>query len=82
MIRLTKQSKLAPSQVIDKAEAFFGPSGVGLTVVDEADCCARFEGGGGYVFVQAADGEDGASTDVTVEGREWDYQIKQFMGQL
>ena len=82
MIKMGKGSKLAPSEVVEKAIAFFGPSGSGLEVVDRGACCARFEGAGGYVFVQTADVDDREGSTVTVEGREWEYQIKQFMGKI
>jgi hypothetical protein len=82
MIRLGKESKLAPVEVIEKAVEFFGPSGQGLTVLTQDHCCARFEGGGGFVSVQSADLTETNGTQVTIEGREWDYQIKQFMKQI
>lgn len=80
MIRVGRKSKLVPAEVVKKAVEFFGPSGMGLNVVDQGACCVRFEGTGGYVFVQTADLEDQGGSDVTVEGREWDHQIRQFMG--
>ena len=80
MIRMGKESKLTPSEVVGKAVAFFGPSGAGLVVADQGDCCARFEGAGGYVFVQTADIDGRGGANVTVEGREWEVQIRQFMG--
>jgi hypothetical protein len=82
VIRMGKESKLPPVEIIEKAVAFFGPSNTGMDVVEQADCCARFQGAGGYVFVQAVDidGQDGSK--VSVEGREWERQIKQFMGQI
>jgi hypothetical protein len=82
MIRMGKESKLVPSDVIEKAVAFFGPSGHGLEVVDQGDCCARFQGAGGHVYVQTADIDGKPGAQVTVEGREWEYQIKQFMGEI
>jgi hypothetical protein len=82
VIKVGKESKLVPAEVIDRAVAFFGPSGRGMTVVDRDACCARFEGAGGHVFVQTADMEGKAGSQVTVEGREWEYQIKQFMGEI
>jgi hypothetical protein len=77
-----KESKLAPPEVVDKAVEFFGPSGAGLNLVDQDACCARFEGSGGYVFVQTADIDDHEGSNVTVEGREWKYQIRRFMGEI
>ena len=82
MIRMGKESKLVPSEVIDKAVAFFGPGEVGMEIVNQDECCARFEGAGGYVYVQAVGDDDQKGSSVTVEGREWEYQIKQFMGEI
>jgi hypothetical protein len=82
MIRMGKESKLSSSEVVEKAVVFFGPSGAGLKLMDQGDCCARFEGAGGYVSVQTADMDDKEGSNVTVEGREWEYQIRQFMGEI
>jgi len=79
MIRMEKRSRLAPSDVMNKAVALFGPGGLDLEVKDRAECCARFEGGGGYVFIQAGEGKNGKGSEVQVEGREWDYHIRQFL---
>jgi hypothetical protein len=77
-----KESKLGTAEVIGKAVAFFGPSGAGIKVTEQDDCCARFEGGGGYVFVQATERDYGDGSKVTIEGREWEYQIKQFVREI
>lgn len=82
MIRMGKESKFVDSEVIDRALAFFGPGDLGLEVVEQGDCCARFEGGGGYVFVQAIAAESGKGCEVTVEGREWEHQVRQFLGKI
>jgi len=82
MIKMGKESKLVPAEVVEKAVAFFGPSGQGMKVIDQDACCARFEGSGGHVFVQAADIEGKGGSQVIVEGREWEYQIKQFMREI
>ncbi|MFN2184653.1 MAG: hypothetical protein ACK2UU_11710 [Anaerolineae bacterium] len=82
MIRISKESKLAPPKVIAAALQFFGPSGVGLTIVSEGDCCARLEGAGGHVFVQTEELEDSKGSQVIIEGREFDYQIKEFLGKI
>ena len=82
MIRMGKESKLSPTEIVEKAVGFFGPSGAGLNVVDQGDRCARFEGAGGYVFVGTADIDDREGSSITVEGREWEYQIRQFMGEI
>ena len=78
-----KETDLIPSEVVEKAVAFFGPSGYGMNVVNRGVDCARFEGAGGAVFVQAVDVEEGnGGSKVTVDGREWEYQIRQFMGTI
>ena len=69
MIRLGKESKLSPTKVLEKTIEFFGPDGVGLEVKEHDEGCARFEGGGGHVFVQVCKGENG--TEVDLESREW-----------
>ncbi len=82
MIKIGKESKLVPSKVIEKAVLFFGPGGLGLEVKDRAECCARFEGGDGFVFVQAGAGKKGKGSDVDVESREWEYDAKRFLGKV
>lgn len=79
MIRMGKKSRLSPAEVVEKAVSFFGPAGVGLKVAEAGACCARFEGAGGYIFVQTADIADQEGTNVTVEGREWEQQVQQFI---
>jgi hypothetical protein len=80
MARYGKESKLSPAKVLEKALEFFGPSGLGLEVKEEVEGCATFEGGGGHVFVSAC--EKGPGSEVELETREWDYQVKQFMGKI
>lgn len=80
MARYGKQSKLSPARVLEKAHAFFGPGGLGLEVKEQGEDCATFEGGGGYVFVSAC--EKGPGSEVELETREWDYQVKQFMEKI
>jgi hypothetical protein len=82
MIKMGKESDLAPTEVLARAARFFGPDGVGLKIIDQDDCCARFQGSGGYVYVRISGSKDEGGTEVIVEGREWEHQIKQFVGQL
>jgi hypothetical protein len=62
--------------------SYFGPSGIGMEVVDEGDCCARLEGFGGHVFIQTEDLEGKEGSQVIIEGREFDYQIKEFLSKI
>ena len=80
MARYSKESKLQPDEVLRRATDFF-EAGLGLTVAERTECCLSFEGGGGHVTVSAARCEPGR-TDVDLETREWDYQVKKFIGKL
>jgi hypothetical protein len=87
MIRMEVESKLSRQEVVEKARSFFGPDGWGMQVTEFADCCARFEGGGGQVFVQTAprrdeEGDRQPGSRIEIQGREWERQIKEFLGQL
>ncbi len=82
MLNMERKTRLDSSKVINKAVDFFGPDGLGLDVVDTGDCCARFEGGGGFVFLRTQDLEGKRKTSVLMEGREWEVKIKEFMGRL
>ncbi len=75
-----KDSKLSCKKIIEKAVTFFGSQGWGLDVKSQEEDCARFVGGGGYVLIECCK-MDG-STEVNLETREWDYQVKKFMETL
>jgi hypothetical protein len=84
VIRMEAESRLSPEEVVEKAKAFFGPDGLGMEVTEPADCCARFEGGGGHVYVQAdlprsESGKRSGGSRVEIQGREWEYQIRRFL---
>jgi hypothetical protein len=80
MIKVSKESKLKPKEVIKRAIAFFGPKGYGLELKEEDKCNAYLEGGGGSVRVSAATAKKGSSVDV--EAVEWEYQSKEFLGKI
>jgi len=81
MARYSKQSQLEPDDVLRRAEDFFGTRGLGLKVVERNESCLSFEGGGGHVTVAAARCEPDHA-EVDLETREWDYQVKKFMGEI
>jgi hypothetical protein len=81
MIRMGKESRLPPEEVINKAVDFFGKKW-GMEVTESGDCCARFEGGGGHVYIDTSGLEGGSRAKVEVQGREWEPQIRQFMGEI
>jgi hypothetical protein len=81
MARYSKESKLEVEDVLRRAEDFFGSGGLGLKLVERAECCLSFEGGGGHVTVGAARCKPDR-TEIDLETREWDYQVKRFMEKL
>jgi len=80
VISYGKETKLKPDKVIDRALQFFGPGGLGLQVEDQGAGCARFTGGGGYVYLSTCEGKK--VTEVSLEAREWEYQATEFLGRL
>jgi hypothetical protein len=82
VIRMGKESSLPASEVIERAVAFFGPEGKGMSIVTLDERSALFKGAGGAVVVRAADMESLRGSQVTVDGREWEHQIRQFMGEI
>ncbi|MGD8793003.1 MAG: hypothetical protein PVF47_10655 [Anaerolineae bacterium] len=79
MIKIGKQSKLGSSDILTRAVAFFGPTGLGMKILEQDDCCARFQGAGGYVSVVTASTRNKKGSQVMVQGFEWDPQIQQFI---
>lgn len=79
MGRYGKKTRLKPPEVIERALSFFGEGGVGLEIVERSEEMVCFEGGGGRVTIIACLNDE---TDVDMETREWDYQVKRFMGKL
>ena len=83
MIKIAKQTGLAPEEVINQASKFFGKGGEGLEENEQNSCrpCRiSFEGGGGYVSISIYDEEKHRMVDV--ETREFEYQAKQFLTKL
>ena len=77
MIKIAKQTGLAPEEVIDRASKFFGKKGEGLEEKERNRCCISFEGAGGYVSISINEEEKKRMVDV--ETREFEYQAKQFL---
>ena len=77
---IATKTKLKPEAVIKKAVDFFGPKGHKLTVQDQSADSASFEGGGGGVGITTS--IVGKQTEVELTSREWDYQVKEFIGKI
>ena len=80
MIRISKQTRLAPADILERASAFFGKGGEELPQTERNLCCISFEGGGGYVAVTVADKAGHRTVDV--ESREFEYQAKRFLEKI
>jgi hypothetical protein len=80
MIRLVGKTRLSPEEAVKRAVAFFGPAGYGLTVKERTASYVCLEGGGGIIEVSASAQGKGASLELV--SREWDYQVKQFLGAI
>lgn len=76
MLKLSFKTSKRRDEIINEAESFFKEKG--LVTKEKGDCCIHMEGGGGYVRVDVVD--DG-EREVTLETREWEYQVKQFAAQ-
>ncbi|MGD8623919.1 MAG: hypothetical protein PVF47_13165 [Anaerolineae bacterium] len=79
MIRMGKKTKKPPEEIIAYATEFFGGEW-GMETIECGQCCARFEGAGGHVYVDIVEGTD--VNEVEVQGREWEHQIRKFVGEL
>lgn len=80
MISMGKQSRMSPSEVMERAYRFFGPEGVGMKVVEREVRRMRFELAGGHVMVRANKMEtQQLGSKVSVHGQEWEYQVRRFM---
>jgi hypothetical protein len=80
MLSIETTSKLGPEEVIKRAKEFFGPGGYGLELREETPGYLEFQGGGGGVGVNAVAKDKGST--VSFESREWDYQVKEFLGKI
>ena len=77
MIRISKKSRMNPSEIIAKASRYFGKGGEGLEETERGPCCVSFSGAGGYVTVTVV--EENNQREVDVESREFEYQAKRFL---
>ena len=80
MPRYSVETKQSPEEAIKKAISYFGETGLGLQADEQSPYCAYFEGGGGFIRVTASKGEK--RTEVELETREWDHQVKQFIQEV
>ena len=80
MIRITKQTRLKPPDIIARASDFFGKGGQGLEEKERNPCCIWFEGAGGYVSVSVI--EEDKHRTIDIEAREFEYQVQRFLERI
>ena len=80
MIRMAKQTRLKPEEIIARAVEFFGEKGEQLEERERNPCCVYFNGGGGYVSISIA--EESKKRTLDIETREFEYQVKRFLKML
>jgi hypothetical protein len=78
MLRISNQSQLDTDEILAKASRYFGKGGEGLDETERGPCCISFSGGGGYVTVTVTERTN--QREVDVETREFEYQVRQFLG--
>jgi hypothetical protein len=77
VIRMAKQTRLKPDEIIVRAVEFFGEKGEQLKERERNPCCVYFEGVGGYVMISIA--EENKKRTLDIETREFEYQVKRFL---
>jgi len=80
MLRIAKNSKRKPEEIMVIATAFFGPQGTGLKIKPRGENSVEFFGGGGFVLLEIT--PDEAGSEVEIQTREWEYDVKQFLQEI
>jgi hypothetical protein len=80
-MRYSATTTAPPPDVIHAAREAFGASGAGLRLAQQEMLGARFEGPAGFVHIEARRYPDGL-TEVVVETREFDREVRQFLSIL
>jgi hypothetical protein len=75
-LRYEVTTELTPQEALERAIVYFGRAGQGLEVTRKGDLSLVFQGGGGYVAITAAPGDQ---TTLALETREWDRAVRHFM---
>jgi hypothetical protein len=78
MARYGKKTNLSSSEVIEKAVIFFRDAR-GLKIVEKSQELVCFENAIGHVTITVC---ENGQTDVELETREFDYDVREFMRKL
>jgi hypothetical protein len=80
-MRYLAETRLPADEVLTRAERAFGPrSSLGLTSSEGMRSRRAFLGGGGHIVVTTH--RRGDRTQVTLETREYDREVRQFLEEL
>mgnify|MGYP006293372575 CR=1 FL=1 len=83
MIQLYKMCNVPPRRVLAAAVGYFGPDGLDLERTGSTATSLTFEGGGGFVTVEALPSETGAAKSrVEISAREWEQHARRFLQNL
>lgn len=82
MIRVGKESKQSPAQVLEQAVEYFGTQGLGLDFMQRDTDSVQLQGGGGYVIVRAYHQPQTSLTTVDIECREWERDAERFLEKI
>ena len=80
MINMEKRVKMPCEDVMKHANSYFMENGLDCEESDPEQFCAYYSGGGGYVSILCC--PEDKYTRINVEGREWEYQIKEFLAKF
>jgi hypothetical protein len=80
-MRYSTKTTVPPADVLRRAREVFGRGGAGLQLTSQELLSARFEGGGGFVAVEARRIADRTS-EVLVETQEFDAEVRKFLSAL
>ena len=73
---------LTAPELLDRAKAYFGPSGTGLNLLTERRRELTFRGGGGHVAMYAQAVTPGSPTQLHIETYQWDEAVRHFIAGL
>jgi hypothetical protein len=80
MLNISRETKLSPDKIKEKAKIFFGGKSVKLELSEELDNCLTFTGGGGYVTVAISPAKGKSQVEITTT--EWEFQAKEFLTEI
>lgn len=81
MARYSMFTGLTPPEALERAVAYFGPAGSGLRLTQRGLSSVRFDGGAGFVQVEAQRAAEGR-TEVLIETMHLDQEARSFMARL